>query len=94
MARHRSRVAYKGRSATRPTRGRPRSASAPASGAQVAAHPPPRPQQGEALVLQAAGYQAILHGHAGGNRSHILVGRCWTIWHGTARQGAFPPHDN
>ena len=24
-----------------------------------------RPQQGEALVLQAAGYQAILHGHAG-----------------------------
>ena len=28
--------------------------------------PPPRPQQGEALVLQAAGYQAILHGHTSG----------------------------
>ena len=53
--------------------------------------PPPRPQQGEALVLQAAGYQAILHGHAGGYRSHILAGGRWTVWHGTARQGAFPP---
>ena len=53
---------------------------------------PPRPQQGEALVLQAAGYQAILHGHAGGYRSHILTGGQWTVWHGTARQGAFPPH--
>ena len=28
--------------------------------------PPPGPQQGEALVLQTAGYQAIVHGHAGG----------------------------
>ena len=28
--------------------------------------PPPGPQQGEALVLQAAGYQAIPHGHARG----------------------------
>ena len=34
-------------------------------------------------MLQAAGYQAILHGHAGWYRSHIL--------HGTARQGAFLP---
>ena len=54
--------------------------------------PPPGPQQGEALVLQAAGYQAILHGHARGYRSHILAGRRWTGWHGTARQGAFAPH--
>ena len=54
--------------------------------------PPPRPQQGEALVLQAAGYQAILHGHAGGYRSHILAGGRSTVWHGTARQGAFPLH--
>ena len=53
--------------------------------------PPPGPQQGEALVLQAAGYQAILRGHAGGYRSHILAGGRWTVWHGTARQGAFPP---
>ena len=45
--------------------------------------PPPRPQQGEALVVQTAGYQAILHGQAGGR---------WTVWHDTARQGAFPPH--
>ena len=30
--------------------------------------PPPGPQQGEALALQAAGYQAILHGNAGGYR--------------------------
>ena len=53
--------------------------------------PPPGPQQREALVLQAAGYQAILHGHAGGYGSHILAeGRC-TVWHGTARQGAFAP---
>ena len=54
--------------------------------------PPPRPEQGKALVLQAAGYQAFLHGHAGGYRSHILAGGRWTVWHGTARQGAFPPH--
>ena len=53
--------------------------------------PPPGPQQGQALVLQAAGYQAILHGHAGGYRSHILAGGRWTVWHGTARQGALPP---
>ena len=45
-------------------------------------------------MLQAAGYQAILHGHAGGNRSHILAGGPWTIWHGTARPGVFPPHVN
>ena len=52
--------------------------------------PPPGPQQGEALVLQTAGYQAILHGHAGGYRSHVLTRGRWTVWHGTARQGAFP----
>ena len=58
--------------------------------------PPPGPQQAETLVLQAAGYQAILHGHAGRYRSHILAGGRWTVWHGTARQGAFPPqpHDD
>ena len=56
--------------------------------------PPSRPQQGEALVLQAAGYQAILHVHAGGYRSHILAGGCWTVCHGTARQGAFVPSVN
>ena len=54
--------------------------------------PSPRPQQGEALVLQAAGYQVILHGHAGGYRSHILARGRWTVLHGTARQGAFPPY--
>ena len=56
--------------------------------------PPPGPQQGEALVLQTAGCQAILHGHAGGYRSHVLAGGRWTVWHSTARQGAFPhlPH--
>ena len=53
--------------------------------------PPPGPQQGEALVLQTAGYQTILHGHAGGYRSHVLAGGRWTVWHSTARQGAFPP---
>ena len=43
-------------------------------------------------MIQTAGYQAILHGHAGGYRSHILAeGQC-TIWHGTTRQGALPPH--
>ena len=47
--------------------------------------PPPGPQQGEALVLQAAGYPAILQGHAGGYRSHILVGGRWTS--GTASPG-------
>ena len=56
--------------------------------------PPPGPQQGEALVLQAAGYQAILHGQAGGYWSHILAEDWWTVWHGTARQGAFPPHSH
>ena len=53
--------------------------------------PPPGPQQGEALVLQTAGYQAILHGHAGVYRSHVLAGGRWTVWHSTARQGVFPP---
>ena len=53
--------------------------------------PPPGPKQGEALVLQTAGYQAIIHGHAGGYRSHVLAGGRWTVWHSTARQGAFPP---
>ena len=49
------------------------------------------PQQGKALVLQTAGYQAILHGHARRYRSHVLAGGRWTVWHSTARQGAFPP---
>ena len=49
------------------------------------------PQQGEALLLQTAGYQAILHGNAGGYRLHILAGSRWTVWHRIARQGAFPP---
>ena len=53
--------------------------------------PPPGPQQGGALVLQTAGYQAILHGHTGGYRLHVLAGGCWTVWHCTARQGEFPP---
>ena len=53
--------------------------------------PPPGPQQVEALVLKTAGYQAILHGHARGYRSHVLAGGRWTVWHSTARQGAFPP---
>ena len=53
--------------------------------------PPPGPQQGEALVLQTAGYQAILQGHAGGYRSHVLAAGRWTVWHSTARQGAFLP---
>ena len=35
--------------------------------------PHPGPQQGEAPVLQTAGYQAILHGHAGGYRLHVLA---------------------
>ena len=52
---------------------------------------PPGPQQGEALVLQTAGYQAIMHGHAGGYRSHVLAGGRLTVWQSTARQGAFPP---
>ena len=42
-------------------------------------------------MLQTAGYQAILHGHAGGYRSHVPAGGRWTVWHSTARQGAFPP---
>ena len=43
-------------------------------------------------MLRAAGYQAILHGHAGGYRSHILAEGRWTVWHGTVKQGAFLPH--
>ena len=74
-----------------PTRGTPHSAGAPASGMRAAAHPLPGPQQGEALAQQTAGYQAILHGHAGGYQSHVLAGGRWTVWHSTARQGAFPP---
>ena len=56
--------------------------------------PPSGPQQWEALVLHTAGYQAILHSQARGYRSHVLAGGRWTVWHRTARQGAFPflPH--
>ena len=53
--------------------------------------PGPGPKQGGETVLQTAGYQAILHGHAGGYRSHVLAGGHWTVWYSTARQGAFPP---
>ena len=53
--------------------------------------PPPGPQQMEALVMQAARYQAILHGHTGGYQSNVLAEGKWTIWHDTTRQGAFPP---
>ena len=42
-------------------------------------------------MIQTAGYQAILHGHARCYRSHILTKGKWIVWHGTARQGAFPP---
>ena len=45
-------------------------------------------------MLQLAGYQAILHGHAVGDRSHILAEGRWTVWQGTATQGASPPHVN
>ena len=88
------RVAYKGCSAMPPTCGTPRSVSASTLGTQAAAPPPQRIQQGEALLLQAAGYQAVLQGHAGGYWLHILTGGQWTVWHGTARQEAFPPHVN
>ena len=43
-------------------------------------------------MLEEAGYQAILHSHAGWYRSHILARGRWTVWHGTGNQGAFPPH--
>ena len=81
MARRRSREAYKGCSATphpwhATLRGRIRVRVA-GGGA-----PPPGPQQGEALVLQAAGYQAILLGPAGGYRSHILAGSRCTVARG------------
>ena len=62
------------------------------SGAQTARRRPPRPKQGEALRVQAAGHQAIPNGFAGGYRSHILVVGKWTIWRSSARQAAFPPH--
>ena len=44
--------------------------------------------------MQTAGCQAILPGHAAGYQSHVLAGGSWTVWHSTARQGAFPalPH--
>ena len=35
--------------------------------------PTPGQQQGEALVVQAAGYWAVLHGFGGGYRSHVLA---------------------
>ena len=44
--------------------------------------------------MQTAGYQGMLHGHAGGYWSHILAEGKWTVWHGTTRQGAFLPHVN
>ena len=52
--------------------------------------PPPGP--GEALVVQAAGYQAILSGVASGFCSHVLADGKWSIWHNNIKQGACPPH--
>ena len=43
-------------------------------------------------MIQTAGYQTIPHGHGRGYRSHILAEGKWTVWHGTTRQGAIPPH--
>ena len=45
--------------------------------------PPPGPQQGESQEMQAAGYKAVLHGYARGNRSHVSAKGKWIIWHGT-----------
>ena len=33
--------------------------------------------------MQMAGYQAILHGHDRGYRSHIIAQGKWNVWHGT-----------
>ena len=75
-----------------PTRGAPSCVTAPVSGTGTAERPPPPgPQQGEALLMQAAGYQVVLHGDAGDNRSHILAEGKWTISHGTSRQRTFAP---
>ena len=52
---------------------------------------PPGFQQKEALVLQAASYQAVLHGLPGGYCSHVLADGEYTIWHSHPRQGTFPP---
>ena len=52
--------------------------------------PPPGPQQGKALVLQAAGYQAILHGHTRGYRSHILFFFVELYSHFNVRTGTQP----
>ena len=41
--------------------------------------------------MQTAGYQAVLHRHARGYRSHALAEGKRIIWHRTGRQGAFPP---
>ena len=49
---------------------------------------PPGPQLGEALVVQVARHQAVLHGFAGGYRSHLLADSIWTIW--LAVQGRGP----
>ena len=41
--------------------------------------------------MPADSYQAVLYGHAGGYRSHVLTEGEWTKLHGTSRQRAFPP---
>ena len=45
-------------------------------------------------MLQAGGYQAILHGHAGAYRSHIPTGGCLNrlAWHRQARGLPAPCH--
>ena len=41
-------------------------------------------------MVQAVSYQAVLHGFAGGYRSHVVADQKGTIWHCNPRQGAFP----
>ena len=40
-------------------------------------------------MVQAASYQAVLHGFTGGYHLHVLADGKWTIWHSNARQGTF-----
>ena len=67
----------------RPTCGKPRSVSAPASETQAAETPSWAPARRSAADTD---YQAILHGNAGGYHLHILAAGQWTVWRGRIRQ--------
>ena len=73
------------------TRRMPQSAGAPASGMRAMAHLHPGLTRGRHWCCRQQATRPSYTATPEGYRSHVLAGGRWTVWHSTARQGAFPP---